>query len=126
MSVVGTRVVVPYRVAFGDTDASGRLYWGAIFRIFEVAETELWRSLGAFDVYGFLPRVHAEADYPKPMQFDDELEVAAEIVHLGRTSVEIAFHVERDAEVVGRGRAVAVWVDADGSPQPLAERMEKR
>jgi YbgC/YbaW family acyl-CoA thioester hydrolase len=118
--------MVPYRVAFGDTDASGRLYWGAMFRIFEVAETELWRSLGAFDVYSFLPRVHAEADYPKRMQFDDELEVAAEIVHLGRTSVEIAFHVERDGEAVGRGRTVAVWVDVEGTPQPLAERLEKR
>lgn len=125
MSAVGHRVVVPYRVAFGDTDASGRLYWGAMFRIFEVAETELWRTLDAFDIYGHLPRAHAEADYPKPMQFDDQLSVAAEIVRLGHTSVEVAFHVEREGEVVGRGRTVAVWVDDAGTPQPLAERLAR-
>jgi acyl-CoA thioesterase FadM len=124
MSVIGTRVVVPYRVAFGDTDASGRLYWGAMFRIFEAAETELWRRLDALDVYGFLPRAHAEADYPRPMKFDDQLAVGAELVRLGRTSVEVAFDVERAGDLVGRGRTIAVWVDAAGKPQPIAERLE--
>jgi acyl-CoA thioesterase FadM len=124
MTVVGSKVTVPYRVSFGDTDASGRLYWGAIFRIFEAAETELWRSLDAMDLYGFLPRAHAEADYPKAMQFDDQLEVTAELVRAGRTSVELAFRAERAGENVGTGRTVAVWVDAAGQPRPLAERLE--
>lgn len=119
------KTVVPYRVAFGDTDASGRLYWGAMFRIFERAETELWRSIGLFDVYGFLPRVRAEAEYPKAMQFDDELDVTAEIVRVGRSSVEIEFLVERAGEVVGRGRTVAVWVDEHGKPRSLADRLER-
>lgn len=123
MSAVGFRVVVPYRVAFGDTDASGRLYWGAMFRIFEAAETELWRAIGAFDVYGLLPRVHAEADYPKAMQFDDELLVSAEITRVGRTSVEIGFDVDRSGDLVGRGKTVAVWVNEEGTPQPLGERL---
>jgi YbgC/YbaW family acyl-CoA thioester hydrolase len=125
VSLVGSRVVVPYRVAFGDTDASGRLYWGAMFRIFERAETELWRSLDALDVYGRIPRVHAEADYPQPMEFDDQLDVTAEIIRLGRTSVELGFHVERAGESVGRGKAVAVYVDETGKPRSLAERLEK-
>ena len=119
------KVTVPYRVAFGDTDVSGRLYWGAMFRIFERAETELWRSIGAFDVYGHLPRVQAQAEYPRAMQFDDELDVTAEVVRVGRSSVEIAFHVERGGETVGRGSTVAVWVDDEGNPRSLAERLEK-
>lgn len=119
------KVVVPYRVAFGDTDASGRLYWGAMFRIFERAETELWRSIGAFDVYGRLPRVRAEAEYPKAMQFDDELDVTAEIVRVGTSSVDIEFLVERAEEVVGRGRTTAVWVDDEGRPRSLADRLER-
>lgn len=124
VGIIGSRAVVTYRVAFGDTDASGRLYWGAMFRIFELAETELWRQLDALDVYDRLPRVHAEADYPSAMKFDDELLVSARLSTIGRTSVEIVFEVDRRGEMVGRGKAVAVWVDESGRPRPLKERLE--
>lgn len=116
-------VTVPYRVTFGDTDASGRIHWGAIFRIFEQAERELWRSIGAIDMYGQVPRVHAEADYLAAMAFDDELDVEARFAAVGNTSAEIRFRIVRDGEEIGRGVAVVVWVDEHGKPQPLGERL---
>ena len=121
-SVVGASVTVPYRVMFGDTDKSGRLYWGAMFRIFEAAECELWKSIDAGDVYGWLPRVHAEADYTKAMEFDDQLMVTARLDRIGTTSAEVGFLVECEGVEVGSGKAVVVWVDAEGKPQSLRER----
>jgi acyl-CoA thioesterase FadM len=116
-------VRVPYRVSFGDTDASGRIHWGAMFRIFEQAERELWRSIGAIDMYGQVPRVHAEADYLAAMAFDDQLDVVAWFEKVGRTSAEIRFRIEREGAEIGRGGAVVVWVDENGKPRPLGERL---
>lgn len=120
---LGASVTTGYRVAFADTDASGRLYWGAMFRIFEEAEAELWRSLDALDVYVLLPRAHAEAQYRRAMRFDDRLQVTATLTRIGRTSVDVTFGVTRDGEAIASGMTTAVWVDEAGTPLAISGRL---
>jgi YbgC/YbaW family acyl-CoA thioester hydrolase len=69
------------RVEFSDTDMAGIVHYSNFFRYMETAEHGFYRSLGfsvtmdQFDPPLGFPRVHAEADYKKPLKFEDELEI---------------------------------------------------
>ena len=117
---------VPYRVPFADTDASGRLYWGALFRIFSEAEAALWRHLDVIDDYAMLPRAHVEANYLKAMAFDDELDVHATVEAVGSTSVTVSFRIERAGIDIANGSVVAVHVDEAGVPIPVPSALRSR
>jgi acyl-CoA thioester hydrolase len=69
------------RVEFSETDAAGIVHYSNFFRYMETAEHGFIRSLGysvvmdrANPPIGF-PRVHAECDYLKPLEFEDEVEI---------------------------------------------------
>jgi YbgC/YbaW family acyl-CoA thioester hydrolase len=115
------RATVEIRVRWADTDTSGRVYFGTVFQFFEQAEVELWRALGAIDLFARLPRVHAEADYLRPLLFDDTITVSAAIERLGSTSVTLTFEITRGSERTCTGRVVAVHVPdtPHGAPRPL-------
>jgi len=50
------------RILFIDTDASGRIHYTAMFRYFEAAEIEFFRSIGVLHEHKGIsfPRVHVE------------------------------------------------------------------
>jgi len=109
------------RVAWADTDASGRIHFTAAFRWAEVAEHALLRGLGLTpprNADGF-PRRRVEATYHRPMHFADEFDLVLAAERVGRTSVTYAWQAIRDGQVCVEGRTVTVHVDADGTPAPL-------
>jgi acyl-CoA thioester hydrolase len=109
------------RVAWADTDASGRIHFTAAFRWAEAAEHALLRQLGLSppgNADGF-PRRHVEATYHQPLRFADELDLVLSAERVGRTSVTYAWQAIRDGQVCVEGRTVTVHVDADGRPTPL-------
>ena len=63
------KFTIEERVRWGDVDAARIIFYGAYIRFFEIAETELFRSVGLH--YGtmfdemkiWLPRVHLECDF---------------------------------------------------------------
>lgn len=110
---------VSRRIEFSDTDSSGRYHFSTALKLFEAAECELLSQLGLIDsIYTSMPRAGLKVDYLSVLHFMDEVQVTATVAKLGRTSVTFAFDVRRDYEICVEGELTAVYVDADGRPQP--------
>jgi acyl-CoA thioester hydrolase len=86
-------------VRWSDVDHAGIIFYGAYVRFFEIAETEMFRSLGLpygefFDRYGiWLPRVHFDCDFTFPARLDDRLRVAVYVSRFGGSSLTLNFDV---------------------------------
>jgi YbgC/YbaW family acyl-CoA thioester hydrolase len=114
------------RVAFPDTDASGRIHFTAMLRYFEAAEIEFLRSLG-FSYrdaphIGF-PRVRVECEYRSAVGFDDQLEIAVSVKRVGTSSYTLEFAALKDGVTVANGSIVVVCVGRPGRAQPLPDRL---
>ncbi len=115
------------RIRFVDTDFSTRIHYSALFRHFEIAETEFLRSLGVGYTHWFergfsLPRVHVEADYLVPLRFEDEIDVEVRIERIGESSITFGFRVIEIAggKEAARGRIVGVCIDVNsGKSTPI-------
>jgi len=109
--------VLPVRVRFVDTDASGRIHFTAMVRHFEAAEQEFFRSRGlAYTAprhhdFG-LPRVHVECDYTAMVTYDDLLMISLGVERVGRSSFTLAFDATVEGRHVARGKFVIVCVDS--------------
>jgi acyl-CoA thioester hydrolase len=107
------------RVGFSDTDAQGIVYYGRYNPYFDIARVEYLRSLGLLDRHGpgeFVMRAN-DVEYFAPAVFDDEIEIFARVVRVGRTSVTFAFAAYRqpDDTLMVTAHQTLVYVD-------LAER----
>ena len=86
------RFTIEEHVRWSDTDRAGIIYYGQFLRFFEIAETELFRSVGLpysevfdrFDIW--LPRVQIHFDFRKPLLLDDLIEVSAYVGRFGNKS----------------------------------------
>ncbi|MGA2130925.1 MAG: thioesterase family protein [Bryobacteraceae bacterium] len=121
------------RVAFVDTDASGRIHFTAMLRYFEAAELEFLRSLG-FSYkdapHTGYPRVRVECEYRSAIVFDDELDIAVSVKRIGSSSYTLGFDALKDGAVAASGTIVAVCVDrvrqrAQPMPEPLREALKR-
>ena len=124
------------RERWGDVDAAGIIFYGAYIRFFEIAETELFRSVGLPYTVMFeeldlwLPRRHLECDFLRPAKLDDMLEVAVCVGRVGTTSLRLEFEVRRpgNPELVATAAFVMVAVQRDHfsstrMPPELARRL---
>src|SRR2546423_14459174 len=95
------KFTIEERVRWGDVDAASIIFYGSYIRFFEIAETELFRSVGMpygkiFDELDiWLPRVHLECDFHRAPRLDDLLEVSVYVGKIGRTSLRLNFEVRR-------------------------------
>jgi len=121
------------RVAFVDTDASGRIHFTAMLRYFEAAELEFLRWLGfsyrAAPHTGY-PRVRVECEYRSAIVFDDELDIAVSVKRIGSSSYTLEFAALKDGAVAASGTIVAVCVDrvkqkAQAMPERLREALRR-
>ena len=130
-------------VEFSDTDMAGMMHFSNFFRFMETAEHAFFRSLGfsvarpSLPLEVFLPRVHAECDYAKPLRFEDEVQVRLLVERKGRCSLTYLFRFSRlnglESEEVACGRLTVASVErqADGSlkavplPQAIADKIEQ-
>jgi acyl-CoA thioester hydrolase len=103
------------RVEFRDTDAAGIVHFSAFFFWMESAEHELLRAAGVpvvernpAGIDASWPRVSATCDYLSAVRFGEEIEIAASVEKIGRTSVTYGFKFHHAGVPVARGRIVAV------------------
>lgn len=111
------------RVAFGDTDASGWMYFPNVFRYVEVAEHAFLRARGIPIISrdsGGWPRAHVDCDYRRPLKFGDVIEVQLLLEKTGTSSLTWKFEIQRDGETCATGSVVTVRVDAHGKPQEIS------
>lgn len=119
---------LPLRVYYADTDAGGVVYHANYLNYMERARNEWLRELGCpvTDVvakYGvqFVLR-SAKLDYRAPARLDDLLEVTAEVVDTGRSSVTMRQTIRRDEALLVEAELVMVVVDTVRfRPQRLPE-----
>ncbi|HEX2833861.1 MAG TPA: thioesterase family protein [Thermoanaerobaculia bacterium] len=122
------RFQVSEYVRWEDIDAAGIINYQAYLRFFGLAEVELFRSCGLpyrtlFEELGvWLPRVHVECDFLKPVTLDELLVVDAFFGKIGESSIHLHFEVtrkERPGEVVATGKYILVSVEK-GAFRPVA------
>lgn len=129
--------LIEERVRWSDVDAAGIIFYGSYVRFFELAETELFRTVGLsygimFDEYDmYLPRAQVHTDFHYPARLDDVLEVAAYVERVGRRSITMHFDViHRDLRrLTADGHLVLVATDREllasrPLPQDFVRRLE--
>src|SRR5512143_3752062 len=112
------RFIIEEHVRWSDIDRAGIIYYGQFLRFFEIAETELFRSVGLayslvfdrFDIW--LPRVQIHFDFRKPLVLDDLIEVSAYVGRFGTKSFTLRFEVNKkgETELVAEGHVVLACV----------------
>lgn len=115
------RVRVAVRLA--ETDAQGVVYYGSYLTYFEVARVALLRQAG-LPLQGpggqlFVARV--TCTYRAPARFGDELELAAWVARVGRSSLGLGHAITRvaDGVRVAEGEDLLVFTGPDGRPATL-------
>jgi len=88
------------RVQFSETDLAGIVHFANFFRYMEEAEHAFYRSLG-FSVHKMVgvhgddpvgwPRVHASADFRKPLRFEDEFDIEVLVEAVGSKTIDYRF-----------------------------------
>src|SRR2546426_6134479 len=120
--------VIEEYVRWSDVDFAGIIFYGSYVRLFEIAETEMFRHCGLayarmFDEYNiFLPRKAVHSEFYWPARLDDRLRIAAYVGKVGTKSLTLHFDVLRpDAFALGAaGWMVLVCVDRKRlKPTPL-------
>jgi YbgC/YbaW family acyl-CoA thioester hydrolase len=104
------------RVRFGDTDASGRIFYVSLLNHFDAAESEFLRFLGVGyheiqDRKVGFPRVRVECDYTGALEYDDLMQIAVTVDRIGRSSFTLAFDVSVGGRNAARGKVTIVCVD---------------
>lgn len=113
------------RVQFSETDLAGIVHFSNFFRYMEEAEHAFYRSLG-YSVHAMpgedegttvgWPRVHAEADYRRPLRFEDEFEVELKIEEIRSKTITYKLNFWKlcaERELVAHGKVVVVCVAFD-------------
>ncbi len=103
------------RIRFVDTDATGRIHYSSLFRHFEIAEDEFFRSLGFHYAERqpadlSYPRVHVEADYLGPLRYDDSIAITVAVSKIGASSYTLQFlvHLEDSGDIAAKGSITVV------------------
>lgn len=101
------------RILFIDTDASCRIHYTSLFRYFEAAELEFFRSIGVLHSHPAIafPRVHVECDYSGAIVYDDLLVFEVSIGRMGNTSIQLNFRVYKDDAEAAKGKVVIAGMD---------------
>jgi len=119
------------RILFIDTDASGRIHYTSLFRYFEAAEIEFFRSIGVLHTHPQVPfpRVHVECDYRGAILYDDLLVFELSVGRLGNTSMQLKIRVLKNEVEVASGNVVIVGMErgterATAIPDHVREKLQ--
>jgi acyl-CoA thioester hydrolase len=120
------------RVRYAETDKMGVVYYANYFVWFEVARTDLLRTLGwsyrEMEASGVsLPVIDAQCEYLRPARYDDEIEIETEGRLLSPVRMEFRYQVRQRAggTVTASGRTVHASLDMSGRPCRLPERIRE-
>lgn len=121
--------VLPLRVYYEDTDASGIVYYANHLKFVERARTEMLRRLGMdhpvlLEHFGLVFTVRrCVADYRAPARLDDLLEVRTRLVRLGGASIDLLQDVTRDGATLVRIELRLALLDRHMRPARVPTRL---
>ena len=124
-------------VRFGDLDSAGIVYYPRYLHFCHVGMEEFFRHVVGIDYPAFLaehgmglPAVRTEVEHHRPIRYADRVELEAEVVRVGSSSVEWRhrFWHEGVATPATVARVVTVLVELAGFekrvvPEWLRERL---
>jgi acyl-CoA thioester hydrolase len=122
--------VTSLRVRYAETDQMGVVYYANYFVWFEVARTDLIRSLGwsyrEMEAAGvILPVIEATCQYRRPSRYDDELEIRT----TGRLTTPVRVEFDYEVMIKGQTEPIATGctrhaaITPDGKPCRLPSRI---
>lgn len=129
---MGQPFTINERVRWIDCDAAHIIYYGAYIRFFEIAETEMYRSVGlpyatAFrEIECFPIRAEYHCEYRYPARLDDLMRIEVWVSRWGKTSFTVAFRFIHEGEktLLAEGYCRLVCVDREEKrPIPIPERL---
>lgn len=116
---------MPLRVAWGDTDMAGFVFYPNFYRWMDRAAHECLASLGVdtrrlFEVERIgLPLLEAHCRFRAPLYFGDELIIETTVSEVAEKTFTLRHAFRRGGEIVAEGREVRAWV-VFGEPKPKA------
>jgi acyl-CoA thioester hydrolase len=121
------------RVRFGDTDPFGVLYFAALLDYFKESVDECIRQMGDAperiylnrdERFGF-PVVRVEADYLRPVRYDEPIIVECSIDSVGERSVTFAVVAYAGDDIASKGRLTFAAISDEWKSIPLPQRISK-
>jgi acyl-CoA thioester hydrolase len=107
------------RVRYGECDPQGVVFNAHYLAYFDIALTEMWRHTmdGGYkemtDRGVDLVVAEATCRYRAPAGFDDVLDIAMSVAHLGTTSMRTAIEITREGTTVVEGELRHVFIDLE-------------
>ncbi|OGX05649.1 MAG: hypothetical protein A2Z88_10775 [Omnitrophica WOR_2 bacterium GWA2_47_8] len=116
-----------------DTDAAGLLFFSNQFKYAHEAYEALLESVGVGfatlirEKSYFLPIVHAESDYKKPLFVGDKIKIQVVVDKIGTTSFSFVYKIfNQKKELAGTAKTVHVTIDKKSKAKiPLPPDMRK-
>jgi acyl-CoA thioester hydrolase len=120
------------RVRYAETDQMGVVYYANYFVWFEVARTDLLRSLGwtyrEMEAAGVsLPVIEAHCEYRRPARYDDEIEIRTQGRLCSPVRMEFVYDVivNSPETFAASGRTAHAAMGRDGRPCRLPSRVRE-
>src|SRR5690349_10521785 len=105
------------QIRLHDTDAAGLLFFANQFVLVHDAYEKLLQKLGfSFEAMlkkrgYFLPIVHAECDYKKPLFVGDEITISVAVSHIGTSSFTFVYEIRnKQKTLVGTAKTIHVTI----------------
>ncbi len=110
---------VNLRVRYAEADAMGVLHHSKYFEYFEIGRTELLRQAGFryrdLEARGFLfVVVRLECRFRSPARYDDEVTLTTKITRMTRASIDHAYELKRDGQLLCEASSTLACVDRSG------------
>lgn len=119
-------ITTKIRVRYGETDQMGVAYHANYFVWFEVARTEMIRSIGLsykeMEEQGvLLPVVDASCHYKNSAKYDDELYIKSRLTNYNGLRMDFEYEVisAKDNRLLASGITKHVWIDKNYKPVRL-------
>jgi len=119
------------RVRFNECDPQGVVFHANYLTYVSIAQTALWREIaGGYDnvVRDFGVNVmaaHASLEFRSSARFDEVIEMRTSVLHLGRSSLRLAYELSVDRRPVASCDMAYVCVDANGRTAPMPARLRE-
>lgn len=106
------------RIRYGEVDRMGFLYHSHYVEYFDVARSEMMRSIGMsnFDIEAqgvMLPVLKVEVEYKNPAHYDDLLTIRTTLREMPKVRIKFEYEVFRpDGELITTGAVTLAFMHA--------------
>jgi len=105
------------RVRWTEVDLQGVVFFGHYYAYFDHGMTEYFRTLGYPYPDSFVDETtdtfikHCECDYAASARYDDVIDIHVRMARMGRSSMNLAFQITREGELLVTGSVVYVFAN---------------